>query len=307
MATWGDQGRPFFIASATKLMVTAVVAQFLEEGALSWDAPLADYLPEVDLSGLSRQSDFTIRQVLEHRAGLADYFEGKRDDGVTTLDQMRTRDDGWALSDVIEWSRRMRLPAAGKALYSDTGYQLIGAVIESVAGTSLRRVLRERVCQPVGMSDSFLFCSQDIPAYGDLAMLRDGASFLHAPKAMASVQADGGMVSTVADGMRFLDAFFGAELFTRPTLTSLMSDWHRIFFPLDYGAGVMRFQLPRVFTGLRTVPAFYGHSGASGTVMFRCPDWGLTVVGTVNQVQSRSLPFRIMVKAALAAGPPRSS
>jgi D-alanyl-D-alanine carboxypeptidase len=306
-ATWGDQDRPFFIASATKLMVTAVVAQLADEGALSWDAPLSRYLPDLDLSGLSRQPDFTVRQVLEHRAGLPDYFEGKRDDGFTTLDRMRSCDEGWELSDVIGWSRRMSLPATGEALYSDTGFQLIGAVIESVTGASLRSVLDERVCRPVGMASSFLFCAQDIPAYEGLAVMRDGSSTLHAPMAMASVQADGGMVSTVADGMLFLDAFFGGTLFSRPTLMSLMSDWHRIFYPFQYGAGVMRFQLPRLFTGLRRVPPFYGHSGASGTVMFRSPDWGLTIVGTVNQVQHRSLPFRIMVKAAVAAGPRRSS
>ena len=55
-------------------------------------------------------------------------------------------------------------------------------------------------------------------------------------------------------------------------------------------------------TGFRRVPPFVGHSGASGTVMFRSPELGLTVVGTVNQVKHRSMPYQLMVRTALAAG-----
>ena len=108
---------------------------------------------------------------------------------------------------------------------------------------------------------------------------------------MASVQADGGIVSTLDDGLTFLEAFFAGRLFPPALLAEMQRDWHRIFYPLEYGTGIMRFQLPRAMTGFRRVPAFIGHSGASGTVMFACPDRGLTVVGTVNQTTQRSMPL----------------
>ena len=52
--THGDPDRQFFLASATKLFVTAILAQLRDEGRLDWAAPLADYLSDVDLSGLFR-------------------------------------------------------------------------------------------------------------------------------------------------------------------------------------------------------------------------------------------------------------
>jgi hypothetical protein len=58
----------------------------------------------------------------------------------------------------------------------------------------------------------------------------------------------------------------------------------------------MRLRLPAVMTGFRRVPPFIGHSGASGTVMFRCPDRGVTVVGPVNQVKQRSMPYKLLVR-----------
>jgi D-alanyl-D-alanine carboxypeptidase len=45
------QARPFFIASATKLYVTALLARLREQGKVDWDAPMADYLPDLDLTG----------------------------------------------------------------------------------------------------------------------------------------------------------------------------------------------------------------------------------------------------------------
>jgi CubicO group peptidase (beta-lactamase class C family) len=119
---------------------------------------------------------------------------------------------------------------------------------------------------------------------------------------MASVQADGGVVSTLAESLAFLDAFFGGQLFPAALREEMQVDWHRVFFPLEYGTGVMRFRMPAVLTGLRRLPPLVGHSGASGVVMFRCHEKGLTVVGTVNQAQHRSMPYQLMVRTAVAAG-----
>jgi D-alanyl-D-alanine carboxypeptidase len=91
------------------------------------------------------------------------------------------------------------------------------------------------------------------------------------------------LVSTLDDELAFLDAFFGGRLLPAALLAEMATDWHRIFFLIQYGTGIMRFSMPRVLTGFRVVPPFVGHSGASGTVMFRAADLGVTVVGTVNQ------------------------
>jgi CubicO group peptidase (beta-lactamase class C family) len=304
---YGDPARPFFIASATKLHVTAILAQLRDEGRLDWDAPLATYLPTLDLTGLvvvggeDRSQALTVREVMAHTSGLPDYFEGTRPDGPTTFARVVEADLGWDVRDVVAWTRAMKPATPGKGLYSDTGYQLLGAAIEAVDGRTFAESVRARVAGPLGLSDTYCFTAADVGRYDGVAGLLNGGTRLRIPLAMASVQADGGIVSTLEDGLAFLDAFFGARLFAASTLDELQRDWHRIFYPLEYGTGIMRFRMPPLMTGFRRVPPFVGHSGASGTVMFRCPERGLTVVGTVNQVRHRSLPYQLMVRTAIAA------
>lgn len=306
-ASVGDVHRPFFIASATKLFVSATLGQMRSEGRVDWDRPVAEYLPERDLSGVGSIPGFTVRQTLAHEAGLPDYFEGRMPSGPSVFERCVTRDFSWSVDDVIEWSRAMVPPRPGRALYSDTGYQLLGAVIEAVSGRSLSQEFDARIIGPLGLSGTRLFDPSLVDEYPDISPMLDGVAPLRIPLAMSSVRGDGGVISTVHDALEFVEAFFDGRLLARTVLDEMCSDWHRIFPPLGYGTGVMRFSLNRLATGGRRVPAFLGHSGASGAVLFRNPELGLTVAGTVNQVRRRSRPFRIMVKAAMAAGPPRSS
>lgn len=304
---YGDPDRPFFIASATKLYVTAILAQLAREGAVEWDHPISRYLDHLDLSGLSTYGgdDFgdqiTIREVMAHTAGLPDYFEGKIPQQATTIQRAIDTDFAWGLNEVLAWTRQMRPVKRGGGLYSDTGYQLLGALIEQVDGVSFTESVHRRVCEPLKLSNTYVFGSATIARYPEIARMLDGKNPLNIPLAMTSVQADGGIVSTVNDSTRFIGAFFSGELFPQDMLGQIAVSWHAIFPPLEYGTGIMRFSLPPYMTGFTQIPEFVGHSGASGAVMFRSHELGLTVVGTVNQTRKRSLPFELMIRCAIFA------
>ena len=295
--TYGDPKRPFFIASATKLFVTAILAQLRTEGRLDWDTPLADLTPDLDLAGVLA-AGASVRAVMAHTSGLADYFEGKRPDGTTTFERAVQQDFSWDLADVIRWTGSMSPGTPGKGLYSDTGYQLLGAAIERIDGRTFWDAVAARITEPLGMQSTYCFGPQTLDRYDEISPMKYGDRDLRIPLAMASVQADGGIVSTLDDGLVFLDAFFSGRLFPAALLTEIQQNWHRIFYPLEYGTGIMRFRLPAVMTGFRRVPPFVGHSGASGTVMFRSPDRRVTVVGTVNQLKKRSMPYKLLVRTS---------
>lgn len=305
--TYGEQHKPFFIASATKLYVTAILSQLRSERIIDWDLPIHYYLSEIDLSNLSRWRGvdhgnyITIREIMAHKAGLPDYFEGKTPNASTTIERAIDSDFAWKLKDVLKQTKTMKPVKRGSSLYSDTGYQLLGALIEQVDGVSFSDSLEKRICEPLGLSSTYVFNDSCLHKYSEIAVMLNGKSPLRIPLAMSSVQADGGIVSTVHEASLFLDAFFSGEIFPNFMLKEIATDWHRIFQPLEYGTGIMRIALPSFMTGFKKLPEFLGHSGASGTVMFRSPELGLTVVGTVNQIRNRSLPFKLMIQCGLIA------
>jgi CubicO group peptidase (beta-lactamase class C family) len=87
---FGEPARPFFIASATKLFTSALLARLRERGVVNWDEPFVRYLPGRDVLNLARVGavdytpQITVRQLLAHTSGLPDYFEGERKGGATT-------------------------------------------------------------------------------------------------------------------------------------------------------------------------------------------------------------------------------
>jgi CubicO group peptidase (beta-lactamase class C family) len=92
---------------------------------------------------------------------------------------------------------------------------------------------------------------------------------------MASARADGGIVSTARDGIRFLESFMTGRLFPAEYLNEMQSHWNPIFPPMKYGLGMMQFALPRYYTMFKQVPAMVGHSGASGAVLYYVPQLDL--------------------------------
>ena len=202
----------------------------------------------------------------------------------------------------IRWSPVFAPGAPGRASYSDTNYQLLGAIIEAVTGDSYQVSLETGLFRPLGLERTYLFSNATADRYPSVSTMLLDTTPLRIPQVVASVGADGGIVSTALQSLRFLRAFFSGELFPREDIADMQREWRRIFYPLRYGMGLMRFSLPRLFTGLRAMPVLIGHSGASGAVAFHAPQVDLYVTGTVNQVKKRSLAYQLLTRIVMLAG-----
>ncbi len=95
--------------------------------------------------------------------------------------------------------------------------------------------------------------------------------------------------------MIFIKAFFKGELFPIEYFNE-MKRWNKIFFPLEYGVGLARFKLPRVFSPFRAMPELLGHSGLSGAFAFYAPDKNVYLTGTVNQINHPDISFKLMLQ-----------
>jgi len=294
---------PFFVASTSKLLATAMLLRLQSEGRLQLDDPVVQFFAEGELDGLhcwkgrDLTGHITLRHLMAHRSGLPDYFEGRRRDGSRFASRLLAgQDGGYGWPDVLRWTRDEMSPhfppgQGRRALYSDSNFYLLGEVIRRVTSTPLDQALSALVTHPLDLKDT-AFYRPGMPAMP----LRRGAHMLEVPEAMASMPVDGGAVSTAEDLMTFTRALFDSHFCDAATLASLQ-DWRRIFFPLQAGAGLLRFAIPRWMALGRRYPELLGHSGISGAFAFHCPDRRWTLTGTVNQIEGRGRPYRLMMQA----------
>jgi D-alanyl-D-alanine carboxypeptidase len=321
---------PWFIASITKLFIASVVLRMVEEGELALEDRLVDRLPAAVTDGLhvldghDRTDRVTLEHLLGHTSGLPDFIEDYpakgRGDGserrslVELL--LKDGDRAWSLADTVRWVRDRLTPhfppqpldaRRVRIRYSDTNYQLLIGLIEARRAEPFAQVLKQLILDPLGLEDTWPPDHSGADRGGPrVAALYAGAEVVQLPRFLASI---GDWNSTCDDLIRFLKAVVGGRLFRDPgTWHRMQARWHRFSFPLDrgalrqpgwpieYGLGVMRFQLPRVLTPLRPVPLVVGHTGSTGTWLFHAPEPDLYLTGSVNQVTAGAIPFRVVPK-----------
>ena len=135
----------FEIGSITKQFTAASILQLQEAGKLQIDRPLADYLPDAP-----HAREVTLRQLLDHSSGLHDYLDVPADQ----FDRLVTRPISY--DDLI--ARIAGLPLnftpGSRWSYSNTGYLLLGKVIEVVSGEPYCAYLQQHILKPLGMNET---------------------------------------------------------------------------------------------------------------------------------------------------------
>jgi CubicO group peptidase (beta-lactamase class C family) len=241
----------------------------------------------------------TIRHLLHQTSGLADYYESD-----LAADLKRGRDRSYSLNDVLRMTKALppqAAPESGKSYYSDTNYQLLGAVIEVATGQTYDQALQSRICEPLELKQTSVLQGSDMgfPVYH-----KDNR--LNVSQILTSMASDGGIISTMDEMLIFLRAFMDGHLF-KPENVVQMRQWNRLFFPLQYGYGLMRVKLPRWMTLFRATPELIGHSGSSGSFAFYAPEPDIYLIGTFNQTDAPRRPIGFMMRVLSLVAKERSS
>lgn len=312
---------PFFIASVTKLYIAAAVMRLHERGCIALDKPISEYLPPAligglhTLDGVDYTGAVTVRHLLSHTSGLPDYIEERPKGGRTLLERLVSEGDrAWGLDEVVGIVRRLTphfppQPSDAKrrkARYSDTNYRLLIAIIETAAALPLHLAFEEMLFRPLDLRHTCVAGHDSLDPTPHPATLWFGNQPLELPQAMRSF---GDLYSTIGDMARFLRSLIRGEVFDSPvTFGAMQQRWVRFGFPLDaaalrapgwpieYGLGIMRFQLPRIFAFGYQMPAVVGHTGSTGCWLFHCPKLDVILSGTVDQVTAGAMPYRIVPK-----------
>ncbi len=287
-------GDRYFIASVTKLYITAVVMRLMEQDKLRLDDRIADPLPAeyVDgihmLNGKDHSPEITIRHLISNTSGLPDYFFHKQPDGKTAADALLDGvDQPWHLDKTIATVKQLKpnFPPGkkGKAAYSDTNYQLLGRIIETVTGMSMGDVLKKHLFDELELQQTYAYSDPEdtspVPFYYK-------SKKLWVPEYIASVTAEGGIVSTAQECMRFTKAFFQGRFFPSEKIED-MKQWNWIYPPPGlflFGVGLEKLWTPRIISPFKPIRDVLGFWGQTGSFAWHHPETDLYFTGTTNQI-----------------------
>jgi D-alanyl-D-alanine carboxypeptidase len=303
-----DPGRAVFeIASVTKTFTAALILLLAEEGALGLDQRIGELLPGETqrlllVAGHDYGPEVTIRQALSHRSGLPDYWSelpGRRRNAFL-VHFADDRGRQWRPRELLGYVRGR--PAMGRPgerfHYCDTGYALLGLVIERVTEATLEEAFRRRLFAPLGLRQTYLKYYQSPPSGAGECHRYEGHHDLFRDRRQTAEWGGGGLVSSVADLIRFINAIARGELFRCAQTFRTMTKWRATGVAgVEYGLGLFRVGLPNRRGHL------WGHDGHGNAFMFHWPEKCLSIAGSLNQTENDWWELVTPVLRSLAPGP----
>ncbi|MFW6075280.1 MAG: serine hydrolase domain-containing protein [Chloroflexota bacterium] len=260
----------FYTYSITKTFIAIAMMQLVEEGRLDLDDPVRRYLPELPIP-----EPITVRQLLNHTAGLPDY--GALPEYKRAVRE--TPDTPWTPDEFLERTMAQGMlfqPGEGWS-YSNIGYLILKLLLEELHRSSLKCVLEERLFARLELTQTFV--AEDL---SDASVLAPGYTTFFdpdgEPRDMTAIYHPGWVshgvaISTAADTARILDALLAGKLVSESSLEEMLvpipvEHDHPLFEKPSYGLGLMLD--PASQFGL-----IAGHAGAGpgySTAAFHFPD-----------------------------------
>ena len=244
----GTEKRPltatnrFRIGSITKMFTAAMILQLVEEEKLKLTDALDKFLPQVP-----NARKITILQILSHRSGIPNVSREQNAQGNVKTIPM-TKDEHLAL--IVKATPDFEPDT--KSLYSNSGYFLLGLIIEKLTGKSYEAALQEKIATKIGLKDTYTATGNiDVTKNECLTyFIIPGGDWKQVPETHPSILfSAGAIVSTPNDLAKFIQALFDGKIVSKESLDQMktMRDGE--------GLGMVTF----VFSG----KTFYGHTGGA--------------------------------------------
>ncbi|MET9962477.1 serine hydrolase domain-containing protein [Streptomyces sp. NPDC006326] len=262
-----DPRSRFRIGSVTKTFSSVVLLQLVDEGKLGLDAPVNRYLP-----GLLPDDRITVRHLLTHRSGLADYTDAMFEHTVPGFEAVRNK--VFTYGELVALSlREPRTTEPGVAYrYSNTNFVVVGMLVEKVTGHGVAREYERRIIKPLRLKNTAYVhprtAVEGPHLHGYLHPDEAGGALVDSTEQTASwAQSAGAMISDAADLNTFMSALLGGRLLPARLLDAMLS-----MTPTDttntrfYGLGLRRYDLScgtSVFGHTGTVQGFYTYAFAT--------------------------------------------
>jgi D-alanyl-D-alanine carboxypeptidase len=251
------------IGSITKMFTAAMILQLVEEGKLKLTDTLDKFFPQVP-----NARKITIEQLLWHRSGIPNVRrEQNAQENVNTIPV--TKDEILAL--IVKTTPDFEPDT--KHSYSNSGYQLLGLILEKVTGKPYGEALTQRITAKIGLSNTYLATGAiDVSKDEALTYMNFGDGWKPVRETHPSILfSAGAIISTPNDLAKFIQALFDGKIVSKASLDQMKT------IRDGEGSGME----PFTFVG----KTFYGHTGGAdnyGAWVAYLPEEKLAVAYTTN-------------------------
>lgn len=198
----------FDIGSMNKSFTKTVILQLIEEGKLKVTDNLGKFIPGFPEIAATK---ITITDLLDHTSGYTDYWgEGFND---LPIEEKR-------LAGLVERIKKLRLEfePGTETAYSNSGYVLLGAIIEKITGLTYHQNVIDRIINPLNMTETYVIDKNKVPNRA-IGYFKDMKGNISNNLGFAEVpNPDGGFHSTPSDIVKFYsEYFYGTKLLSKET------------------------------------------------------------------------------------------
>jgi CubicO group peptidase (beta-lactamase class C family) len=283
----------FRLGSIAKQFSAAVMLQLVAEGKVSLDDPLSKYFPDYPQPGAAA----TVRQLLNHTSGIASYTS------IPGWMVEANTNKPYTTAQMIDLFKAVPAPSkpGEEWTYNNSGYVLVGAIIEKVTGKPWHQAIAGRIAAPLKLS-TIRFGEEQLPNMAKGYTIGENGGFEPAPKIHMSVpHAAGGLIGTVGDLAVWADALHKGRVLTPATYEGMITPAKLNGGAVHpYGFGLQLADL----RGMKTRSHGGGIFGFVTASMY-IPEKDVFVAVFSNVVPPVTSPDLVAAKlAALAAGDP---
>jgi len=267
----------FRIGSTSKQFTAACIIRLVEQGKLTLDNSLKDLFPAFP----DYAAKITVQHLLNHTSGIRDYLQLAYLKGLGDDDYYRDQD-------VMDWlvhQSDLNFEPGDEFLYSNSGYWLLGQIVNKVTGKNMAEYADQELFQPLGMTHTHFHNDHtQIVKTRASGYVPDGKDGFRISMTTLDMIGDGGIFTTIKDLKKWDDAYYRSNILSN-------SFWQMMTKPgmlnngeqLDYASGLFI----QDYKGLKTIRhggAFVGFRAE----LLRFPEQHCTIVLLANRGDARA-------------------
>lgn len=229
----------FGIASGSKLFTAIAICQLVEEGKITFDSKITDYL-DVDFKYFDKT--VTIHHLLTHTSGIPDYFD---EEVMKDFEELWINKPMYHIRKLRDFlplfqNEPMKFHVGELFNYNNAGYILLGLIIEEVSKLEFSDYIQKNIFDKANMKDSGYFSFDALPANTALGYIdnSDGTWKTNIYSLPVKGGSDGGAFVTASDMVKLWDALLNNQLLTEEYTNKIMTAHVQINEDSFYGYGM---------------------------------------------------------------------